>query len=316
MATNNFLPFCPTDTGTNLLTQADYIAATDRDIGNQPGVASAKLNNKAIRQATFISSQLAQYISDQLSENVADDGNTSNFLAQIVKTFSGIVNTTAKTTTYAIGVNDYLITCSGSAFTVTLPTAVGRKKVYVIKKTDSSLTNIITVATTSAQTIDGVTTTTLNTLGETVTLVSDGANWQVVDRQIPSAWASYTPVLTTFGTVSNVEFLWRRDAADILIRGKFTQGTPTGSEARFSLPVTSADTSVIPSIQLSGDVVFDAALAAAWYTLIEPSTAYLTWSSQSASANGLSKLNSSASSFAAGQKICITARVPVAGWNG
>jgi len=54
MATNNFLPFSPTDTGTNLLTQVEYAAATDRTIGNQPGVASSKLNNKAIpHRGTF-----------------------------------------------------------------------------------------------------------------------------------------------------------------------------------------------------------------------------------------------------------------------
>lgn len=81
--TNDFLPFCPTDTGTNLLSEADYLAATDRTSGNKPGVASAKLNNKAIRQSTFIASQLAQFISNQTVTDVLDDANTAKLLAQI-----------------------------------------------------------------------------------------------------------------------------------------------------------------------------------------------------------------------------------------
>lgn len=83
MVTNDFLPFCPNDTGTNLESQSDYIADTDRTDGNQPGVASSKLNNKALRQGTFIASQLAQYVSDQLTSNVSDDGVTAEFLAQL-----------------------------------------------------------------------------------------------------------------------------------------------------------------------------------------------------------------------------------------
>jgi hypothetical protein len=80
---NNFLPFCPTDTGTNLLTQVDYAAAADRTNGNQPGVASSKLNNKAIRQATFITSQLAQYVGDLMGVNTLDDGVTATWLSQL-----------------------------------------------------------------------------------------------------------------------------------------------------------------------------------------------------------------------------------------
>jgi hypothetical protein len=83
MATNNFLPFCPTDSGTNLLSQVDYAAATNRDIGNQPGVASSKLNNKAIRQSAFITSQIAQFIADKTGSNVLDDADTDKLLGQM-----------------------------------------------------------------------------------------------------------------------------------------------------------------------------------------------------------------------------------------
>lgn len=80
---NNFLPFCGTDTGTNLPTQGDYAVDPNRDIGNSPGVASSKLNNKPLRQATFVASQLAQFVSDRTGADTLDDGNTTRFLQQI-----------------------------------------------------------------------------------------------------------------------------------------------------------------------------------------------------------------------------------------
>lgn len=83
MAVNNIIPFCPTDTGTNLLSQGDYAVAPDRTIGNQPGVASSKLVNKAMRQSAFISSQVAQYVADKSGSDVLDDGNTTKLLAQM-----------------------------------------------------------------------------------------------------------------------------------------------------------------------------------------------------------------------------------------
>lgn len=83
MAINDFLPFCPTDSGTNLLTESEYLAAPNRDVGNQPGVASAKLVNKALRQPTYFVSQLAQLISDQTGTNVLDDATPARLLAQL-----------------------------------------------------------------------------------------------------------------------------------------------------------------------------------------------------------------------------------------
>lgn len=85
---NDFLPFCPTDSGTNLLTEAEYLAAAGRTAGNQPGVASSKLNNKALRQATYIASQLAQLISNRSNTDVLDDATPTKLLAQMYANFS------------------------------------------------------------------------------------------------------------------------------------------------------------------------------------------------------------------------------------
>lgn len=81
----------------------------------------------------------------------------------------------AKTSTYTVTASDYTINCTSGTFTVTLPTAVSISgRTYVIKNSGAGT---ITIATTSSQTIDGVTTKTLNTQYSGYTVQSDGANW-------------------------------------------------------------------------------------------------------------------------------------------
>lgn len=72
MATNEILRFAETDTGTNLLTQAEYLDDAQRPIGNQPGVARSKLVNKALRQSSLIAAAVAQFIADNQANNVVD----------------------------------------------------------------------------------------------------------------------------------------------------------------------------------------------------------------------------------------------------
>lgn len=106
MATNDFLQFCGTDTGTNLESQADYAIDSDRPVGNQPGVASSKFVNKTLRQSAAIASQVAQYVSNATGQNVLDDGNMTKLLAQITQAFKKITPTfqmlTSGTSTYNI----------------------------------------------------------------------------------------------------------------------------------------------------------------------------------------------------------------------
>lgn len=84
----------------------------------------------------------------------------------------------AKTTTYSITASDYTIDCTSGTFTVTLPTAASiAGRIYVIKNTG---TGVITIATTSSQTIDGVVGATLSTQYSSLTVQSDGANWILI----------------------------------------------------------------------------------------------------------------------------------------
>jgi hypothetical protein len=88
----------------------------------------------------------------------------------------------SKTTTYTITTSDSTVLCdaTSAAFTVTLPTAVSVSgKTYTVKKIDSS-TNAITIATTSSQTIDTISTQTLGIQNAWLVMQSDGSNWQII----------------------------------------------------------------------------------------------------------------------------------------
>lgn len=80
----------------------------------------------------------------------------------------------AKTGTYTITNNDYLINCTSNTFTVTLPTAVAiGGRTYIIKNSGSG---VITLEGDGTETIDGALNFTL-TQYVSVTVVSDGTNW-------------------------------------------------------------------------------------------------------------------------------------------
>ena len=67
--------------------------------------------------------------------------------------------------------------CTTGSFTVTLPTAVSVVgKQYVLVNSGSG---VITVATTSSQTINSSVTQVLNS-GNSITVISNGANWIII----------------------------------------------------------------------------------------------------------------------------------------
>ena len=91
---------------------------------------------------------------------------------------SSIANVSAKTDNYGLAPADGVVSLSVASKTLTLPTAVGvTGKRYTLKATQA--TGTITVATTSSQTIDGLTTQTLSH-DDCMEVVSNGANWIIV----------------------------------------------------------------------------------------------------------------------------------------
>jgi hypothetical protein len=131
-----------------------------------------------------------------------------------------------------------------------------------------------------------------------------------------SAWASYTPTFTGFGTATSTEFQWRQVGSNIEIRGKFTSGTTTAVEPRITLPsgYTSSPIGTIPSVQIVGQGQRSTANAAFFSVqpLIEPSVGYLTFGVQTSVRGGTSKLVASSSDISSGDTISFFASVPVA----
>lgn len=87
-----------------------------------------------------------------------------------------------KTANYTIDRTNRTILADATSgnFTVTLPTAANaRGQQYIIKRISTNANNV-TIATTSSQTIDASTTYVITNPRETVTVVSDGTNWQLI----------------------------------------------------------------------------------------------------------------------------------------
>lgn len=114
---------------------------------------------------------------------IRDSVNTRNHLVAyltqgITQLALGVATTVAvKTTSYSVLATDHTILANG-AITVTLPDAtVLAGEQFIIK--NITATSTVTLNTTSSQTIDGATSTTL-TPGVSLTVVSDGSNWWIV----------------------------------------------------------------------------------------------------------------------------------------
>lgn len=203
MATNEILQFAENDTGTNLLTQAEYLADAQRPIGNQPGVARSKLVNKVLRQSSLIAAAVGQFIAEGQANDVVDSatvGDVSAWLRAAVKdaakklglNSSTVGTVTTSTTLGATAYGSTQVCFSVSAITVTLPSlsggVVGTHIEFINFNSGS-----VTVTRAGADTIfagnANVNSIVLG-FGDTLTLVSRGDCWFAVGG---SAQFAYTP---------------------------------------------------------------------------------------------------------------------------
>lgn len=166
----------------------------------------------------------------------------------------------SKVANYTATTADDLILCSGATFTITLYATSGNSgKQIRIMKTDATLANIITIDGNASETINGALTTTLNTQYESVTLVCDGSNWNILDRQFPKTITTIgATALTATGTalakgttVTDTSF-WYREGRNLVYTTQMhfsAAGTTGTGEYRITLPSSlAADTAVIPAL--------------------------------------------------------------------
>ena len=127
-------------------------------------------------------------------------------------------------------------------------------------------------------------------------------------------WQAYTPTFQGFGTPTSVQFQWRRVGADLEVRGRFNPGTSTAVEARVSFPsgLTSADTSLIPALQIAGMAASNATAANSRTVLIEPSVTYFTFG---VTTNGPLTRNNGNVVATSPEVFAFFAKVAIQGWS-
>lgn len=230
------------------------------------------------------------------------------------------VTTTAD---YVTTASEDLVIADSSLYTITVMDATANTgREITIKRISDTLGNAITINGSGAQTIDGDLTKQLHTQYEAYRLQSDGSNWQVLHHTYPSKSTRYTPSTNGLGTITNVQMTWRRVGDSVEIQGKLTAGVTTASEGRIGLPsgLTSANSSIIQDvricgIQVSNDVDGGSNIST-FFTTIEPSVTYTTFSYRNPSTSPLDTINGNAAYPASSVIVLGPAFIPIEGWEG
>lgn len=221
----------------------------------------------------------------------------------------------SKTTTYTLTNSDdvILLDASGGGFTLTLhdPTTA-TKKLYTLKKTDSSV-NKITIG---GYNLEG-SSRKICTQYESVQIYPDGTNWQVFNHKNTSDIVSYTPTFTGFGTATSINFTSCRVGSFLHVEGTFTTGTTTGVEAQVTIGFngTSANVttlSTLPTISNAGVFNYGTSSASSFYITKEASKTYVTFSRQDVSSSSLNKLLGT--NFGNSTVISVNFKVPIVDW--
>lgn len=148
----------------------------------------------------------------------------------------------AKSALFTAAWNTYY-TCSGTSYTITLPTAVGNSGAIIGFYCTASGT--LTLDGNSSETVGGRTTLAL-IAGDFIEVISDGTNVQIVNFT-HGDWASYTPTINAVTTnptkgASRLELcLYKRDGHDMLIQFLYRQtsaGAAGSGTYLFVLPIS------------------------------------------------------------------------------
>jgi len=144
-----------------------------------------------------------------------------------------------------------------------------------------------------------------------------GPNTNVFSLNPNSDWAAYTPTITGFGTVSNVNCNWRRDGADLLEQCTFTSGTPTAVNAVIGIPSGLTTSSAIAANQVCGDLTVSNQFSTTYFkesVLCQPSSTGVNAGHQSSTTAAGVPINASVIA-GTGSIVSLQFRVPIAGWS-
>ncbi len=140
-----------------------------------PGHAWTGIGN-GLWQASSSQSQLRTYVFPDTNTEILTSSSSVTFLQR-----------TISTSTTLSAANDMIVyvDASSSPITVTLPSASGTNigLVFIIKKIDAALANLVTINPLGSQTIDGLTSLSFANRGEAAMFESDGTIWRIVMRR-------------------------------------------------------------------------------------------------------------------------------------
>lgn len=168
--------------------------------------------------ASGVAQRLAAGVSGQVLKTQAASGTA--FWGQPL-------SVSALSSTATLPINGTYAVLSGASFTLTLPdaTVAGVTGVsYVITHAGTSLTQVYTLATTSAQTINGLASAAiaLYTNGESFTIYSDGStDWKIAEHRCNTNWS--TPVATTWSATS--AFVFTVPASSVTLGAVYTNNS-------------------------------------------------------------------------------------------
>lgn len=193
------------------------------------------------------SSQVLRYYNGSVWTTVASGGSSYTYTAVATQT----TTYTANATTDLIPVDP-----AAATFVVTLPSAASATRPITINNVNSAsatanaFLNAVTIAATGGDTVNGAASTSVNLIGESVTVYPTGTDWVVTQRHIDSTWRTFGPNVITspFGsnptkaTIPTLDTIrWRRIGSFCEVKIDYLQLSTTGGangsgDYAFSVP--------------------------------------------------------------------------------
>lgn len=220
-----------------------------------------------------------------------------------------------------LGATGFVQASTATSYTLTVYTAVGASgRQLIIKKTSNDF-NVLTISLVGSST----TTTTLNTQNEEIRLISDGNNWIIVNRVIPSSWQSATFGATGGFNGITTQSSFVKRVGDTLMCKVFLRFTNTsGTQGNITFPAgIQADTTMYGDSEtmfgtwfglvLNNNFGTSGRVGALYTTTGSPSQ--VTLSNTGTGASGFTPMTIN-SFIGGGDALSCEFTIPVLGWNG
>lgn len=227
-----------------------FVNTTKLDADNlqDSGVTNAKLSANSVSTAKI---QNDAVTADKLASDAVVTSSIQNNAVTSLKLANNLITSISSDTvlTDNDNVGIVLATSGSDGLTLTLPTAADNSNRRVtIKKVDSG-TSPVTIAGEVGETIDGASDFDLPAQYMFVELLCDGSDWNIINKDLTTEWASWSPSLNITGggslSASNVVYArYRRQGKQVefVLDVDGITIASTGGPITFTLPVNATST--------------------------------------------------------------------------